>query len=129
MITVISEGTSPRPAPSAVGVRLVRNAAMVCAGSAVLAALVGALLGHAGAGGALATGLALGALNGALAGKLLRLPVPFIATSLMRLLTLSMIGVAIGLAFGLANIWLVILGVGLAQVVLAAVALRESMRA
>jgi hypothetical protein len=60
---------------------------------------------------------------------LLRLPVPFIATSLMRLLTLSMIGVAIGLAFGLANIWLVILGVGLAQVVLAAVALRESMRA
>jgi hypothetical protein len=102
---------------------------MVCAGAAILAALVGALLGHAGPGGALATGLALGAFNGALAGKLLWLPVPFIATSLMRLLTLSMIGVAIGLAFGLANIWLVILGVGLAQVVLAAVALRESMRA
>jgi hypothetical protein len=125
---VISEGASPRPKPSANGVRLVRNAAISCAVAAVLAAAIGTLLGHAAPGGALATGLALGALNGALAGKLLTLPIPFIATSLMRLLTLSMIGVAIGLAFGLTNIWLVILGVGLAQVVLAAVALRESMR-
>ena len=46
----------------------------------------------------------------------------------MRLLTLSMIGVALGLAFGLTNMWLVVLGVGVAQVVLAAVALRETMR-
>ena len=39
-----------------------------------------------------------------------------------------MIGIAIGLAFGLANIWLVILGLGIAQVVLAVTALRESLR-
>ena len=32
------------------------------------------------------------------------------------------------LAFGLANIWLVILGLGAAQVVLAIAALRESLR-
>jgi hypothetical protein len=125
---VISEGASTHPAPASIGLRLVRNAAIACAAAAVVAALVGVLIGHAGAGGALATGLALGALNGALAGKLLRLPVPFIATSLMRLLTLSMIGVALGLAFGLTNMWLVVLGVGVAQVVLAAVALRETMR-
>lgn len=126
---MISEGASTHPAPNSVGLRLVRNAAIACAVAAVLSALFGAVVGHPGPGGALATGLALGALNGALAGKLLRLPIPFIASSLMRLLTLSMIGIALGLAFGLTNIWLVVLGIGIAQVVLAAVAVRESMRA
>jgi len=86
------------------------------------------VLGHAGPGGALATGLAIGSINGALAARLIALPIPFLATSLLRVLTLSMIGIAIGLAFGLGNIWLVILGLGVAQVVLAIAALRESLR-
>ena len=90
MVEVISEGTSARPTPSANALRLIRNAAIVCAGVA--------------------------------------LPVPFLATSLLRIVTLSMIGIAIGLAFGIANVWLVILGLGISQVVLAAAALRESMR-
>jgi hypothetical protein len=125
---VISEGASPRPVPSSNALRLVRNAAIVCAGAAVLAAVVGVVLGHAGQGGALATGLAIGSINGALAAKLISLPTPFLATSLLRIVTLSMIGIAIGLAFGIANVWLVILGLGISQVVLAAAALRESMR-
>jgi hypothetical protein len=125
---MISEGASPRPATAATAFRLVRNAALVCAGAAVIAAVVGILLGHAGPGGALATGLAIGSINGALAAKLIALPVPFLATSLVRIITLSMIGIAIGLAFGVANIWLVILGLGISQVVLAAAALRESLR-
>jgi hypothetical protein len=108
--------------------RLVRNAALICAGAAVIAAVVGVLLGHPGPGGALATGLAMGSINGALAAKLIALPVPFLATSLLRIVTLSLIGIAIGLAFGVANIWLVILGLGISQVVLAAAALRESLR-
>ena len=125
MEEVISEGTSPRPAPSANALRLVRNAAIVCAGAAVIAAVVGIVLGHAGPGGALATGLAIGSINAA---RLIALPIPFLATSLLRILTLSTIGIAIGLAFGLANVWLVILGLGISQVVLAVAALRESMR-
>jgi hypothetical protein len=125
---VISEGTSPRPAPSAQALRLVRNAALACAGAALIAVVVGVALGHAGPGGALATGLALGSINGALAARLISLPVPFLATSLLRIITLSMIGIAIGLAFGLANVWLVILGLGVSQVVLAAAALREQLR-
>lgn len=125
---MISEGTSPRPAPSANALRLVRNAALVCAGAAVIAAVVGVVVGHAAPGGALATGLAIGSINGAIAAKLINLPLPFLATSLLRIITLSMIGIAIGLAFGLANIWLVILGLGIAQVVLALAALRESLR-
>jgi hypothetical protein len=125
---VISEGASSRPKTAASALRLVRNAALVCAGAAVVAAVVGVLVGHPGPGGALATGLAIGSINGAMAARLISLPIPFLATSLLRIVTLSMIGIAIGLAFGLANIWLVILGLGVAQVVLAAAALRESLR-
>jgi hypothetical protein len=125
---VISEGASSRPKTTANALRLVRNAALVCAGAAVVAAVVGILLGHPGPGGALATGLAIGSINGAMAARLISLPIPFLATSLLRIITLSFIGIAIGLAFGLANVWLVILGLGISQVVLAAAALRESMR-
>jgi hypothetical protein len=100
----------------------------VCAGAAVIAAIVGLIVGHPGPGGALATGLAIGSVNGAMAAKLIALPIPFLATSLLRVITLSMVGIAIGLAFGIANIWLVILGLGVAQVVLAMAALRESLR-
>jgi hypothetical protein len=125
---VTSDGASPRPKTAANALRLVRNAALVCAGAAVLAAIIGIVLGHAAQGGALATGLAIGSVNGAMAAKLIALPVPFLATSLLRIVTLSMIAIAIGLAFGVANIWLVILGLGVAQVVLAGAALREQLR-
>ncbi len=123
-----SEGASSRPKTTANALRLVRNAAFVCAGAAVLAVIVGFVIGHPAQGGALATGLAIGSVNGAMAAKLIALPVPFLATSLLRIVTLSMIAIAIGLAFGVANIWLVILGLGVAQVVLAAAALREQLR-
>jgi len=125
---VISEGASSRPKTTANALRLVRNAALICAGAAVVAAVMGILVGHPGPGGALATGLAIGSINGAMAARLISLPIPFLATSLLRIITLSMIGIAIGLAFGLANVWLVILGLGISQVVLAAAALRESVR-
>jgi hypothetical protein len=104
----------------------VRTAAIACAVLALLAAAAGLIAGQPLIGGALATGLALGAVNGALAARLFSLPVPFLATSLARLLTLSMIGIAIGLAFGLARVWLVILGVGVAQLALAGSALRSA---
>ena len=123
-----SDGASSRPETAANALRLVRNAALVCAGAAVITAIVGIVLGHAAQGGALATGLAIGSINGAMAAKLISLPVPFLATSLLRIVTLSMIAIAIGLAFGVANIWLVILGLGVAQVVLAGAALREQLR-
>jgi hypothetical protein len=46
---------------------------------------------------------------------------------MLRLFTLSMIGAAIGWPLGVSNIWLVILGIGAAQILLAASALRELM--
>ena len=115
-------------APLAAPERTVRTAAIACFAVAVAVAVSLSLAGRPLIGGAFATGLALGSLNGMVAGRLINLPVPFMATSLLRLLTLSLIRIAIGLAFGLANIWLVILGLGFAQFTLAAAALRAQVR-
>jgi len=108
--------------------RTVGPAVAVCVAGALIAVAVFSVLGRPASGGALAVGLILGAGNGLLAARLINLPLPFVATSLLRLVTLSMIGVAVGLALGLANIWLVILGLGVAQFALAASALREVAR-
>ena len=61
-----SEGAPPRPKTAANALRLVRNAALVCAGAAVISVLVGIVVGHPAPGGALATGLAIGSINGAM---------------------------------------------------------------
>jgi hypothetical protein len=104
---------------------MVRTAAITCAVAAVVAVIVYAVVGKPLSGVALGVGLLLGAVNGLAAAQLFKLPLPFVASSLARLVTLSMIGVAIGFALGVANIWLVILGLGAAQIVLAASALRQ----
>jgi hypothetical protein len=108
--------------------RTVRTAAFICVGIAAVALLVFGLLGRPASGGALACGLLLGTTNGLIAARLIALPLPFVASSLLRLVTLSMVGVAVGLALGVANIWLVILGLGAAQFVLAGSALRQVAR-
>lgn len=111
--------------PTALGGRLARAASLLAAGGAVVAVIGGAALGHVSAGAALAIGLLLGSVNGLIAGHLIRMPVPFVASSILRLFTLSMIGAAIGFTLGVDNIWLVILGIGAAQILLAATAFRE----
>jgi hypothetical protein len=116
-------------ATAAAPARAVRTAAIACVVLACLAVLVASLgFRQPLAGGAFATGALLGTLNGAAAAKLINLPVPFLATSLIRLVTLSMIGIAIGLAFGVSHIWLVILGLGVAQFALAGAALRAAVQ-
>ena len=107
---------------------MIRHVSIVCAILAAAALVVFSLLARPLAGIALAVGLLLGAGNGFLAARFLRLPLPFVASSLARLVTLSMIGVAVGFALGVANIWLVILGVGASQFVLVAFALRAVAR-
>ena len=115
--------------PSMAPMRAVRNAAVACVAFACIAVLIGAFAFRQPlAGGALAVGVLLGAVNGAAAARLINLPVPFLATSLARLVTLSMIGIAVGLAFGVSRIWLVILGLGIAQLALAGAAVRASVQ-
>jgi len=114
--------------PTAETRRPIRVAAVACVVAAVAAAAILAGLRQPLAGGALASGLLLGAVNGAAAARLIALPIPFVTSSLLRIVTLSMIGIAIGLAFGIERIWLVILGLGFAQLALAGAALRASLR-
>ena len=112
---------------TAIGGRLVRAALVVAVFGAVLAVVVAATLGQLRAGAAVAVGLLLGSVNGMVTARMIRLPLPFVASSMLRLVTLSMIGVAIGFALGVSVIWLVILGIGIAQILLAGSAIRELM--
>lgn len=108
--------------------RTVRFAGLACVVAAVVAAVAFAAVSHPLPGVALAVGLLLGATNGLAAARLFQLPIPFFASSLARIVTLTMIGIAIGLALGFRNIWLVILGLGVAQLVLAAAAVAQTVR-
>ncbi len=108
-----------------VAARTVRPAAIASLAFAAIGFTVFAILGHLLSGVALAVGFLLGAGNGLLAARLIGLPLPFMVSSLARLVTLSMIGVAIGFTLGLSNIWLVALGLGVSQFIIAASALRQ----
>jgi hypothetical protein len=108
--------------------RPARIAATISAAAAVLVVVIFLAVGRPVLGGALGVGLLLGSINGFAVGRTLAWRVPFAATSILRLVTLALVGGAVGLAFGLSNIWLVILGLGIAQLTLAAVAVREIAR-
>ena len=108
--------------------RTLKLAGLVCVAGALTAIAAFGATRHPLAGVALAVGLLLGATNGMAAARLIRLPIPFFATSLARIVTLTTIGIAIGLALGFTNIWLVILGLGAAQLVLAGAALAYTVR-
>jgi hypothetical protein len=108
--------------------RTVRSAALACVAGAAAAITAFGLTGHPLPGVALAAGLLLGAGNGAAAARLLSLPLPFFASSLARIVTLTTIGIAVGLALGFSNVWLVILGLGVAQLLLASAALLRTVR-
>ena len=102
---------------------------VACAGMAVVALVVAAALGQPLAGVALALGLMLGAGNGFLAVRLLGLGVAFAATSLLRLLILTMLAIASGFVLGWDRAILVAAGMAVAQLVLSGASLREVLRA
>lgn len=61
--------------------------------------------------------------NGIVTNKLVGNGLPVIATSMLRLMVLSVLAVGIGLVFfGIRHVWTVVLGVALAQFVLAGMA-------
>jgi len=53
--------------------------------------------------------------------------VGFTAVSLVRLLVLTGLGLGIGLLIGLSQVWLVVGGIAIAQLVLAGFAVREAL--
>jgi hypothetical protein len=76
------------------------------------------------AGAALAAGLLIGSANGFLAERSLASG-SFRVFSLGRLAALSTAGIGVGFLLGVDVIWLVVMGLALAQVALSAAAIRE----
>lgn len=76
---------------------------------------------------ALAIGVLIGSANGLLVQRSLALGVGFTALSLVRLLLLTGLGLGIGLLIGLSQVWLVVGGIAVAQLVLAGFAVREAL--
>ena len=102
--------------------------AYVCAAAAAVVMVTAAIIGEPLAGVLLATGLLLGAGNAVLTALFLRGPVPFMATSMMRLLLLTLLALASGAVFGWRNALMLALGVAVAQMILAAASAREMLR-
>lgn len=105
--------------------RLVRSTIAVSAIAAIAAFIVGIALGQVRPGLALGIGLLVGSVNGILVQRSVSLGVGFTALSLVRLMLLTAFGLGIGLLIGLPQVWLVVVGMALAQLVLAGFAVRE----
>jgi hypothetical protein len=106
--------------------RLVRRTVWVSAAGALAVLVAGLALGQWRNALALAIGLLIGSANGLMVQRSLTLGMAFSALSLVRLLVLTAIGIGIGLLIGIAQVWLVVVGIGLAQLVLAGWAVREA---
>jgi len=104
---------------------------MTTIGCAVLAAatvVASTLSGHTGFGAGLAAGLLLGSLNGYVIQELLVRRTPFRTASLVRLVAFSSLVLIAVVLFG-TQAWTVPLGIGLAQLVMVAAAVRQGLRA
>ena len=99
-----------------------------CAVLAVVIAIGAALFGHLSLGVGIGAGLLLGSLNGYLIQALLGRGTPMVAGSLLRLVKFSAIVVIAALMLGSAA-WTLPLGIGLAQLVMVAVGVRQGLRA
>jgi hypothetical protein len=119
---VISKSVSARPA------HVVRSAALACIVAAVGCALIGIIVGHATFGLGLAVGLAVGAGNGYAADRLLLVGVPFVATSMLRIIVLTLVALVAGLTVGFSAAVPVVAGLAAAQLILAGSAVVESVR-
>lgn len=101
---------------------------MSCLIAAVMVVVALVATGYPRAGIAASAGLALGSVNGMLAGRALGAGMNPRLSGLIRLGVLSAAAIAVGLAIGLDYAWLVILGVGAAQMVLVGFAARSLLR-
>lgn len=119
---MISKSVSARPA------HVVRSAALACVAAAIMGAVIATAVGHAGFGLGLAVGLAVGGGNGYAADRLLLVGVPFVATSMMRIIVLTLVALVAGLTVGFSAAVPVVAGLALAQLILAGSAVVELVR-
>lgn len=106
---------------------LQKNVVATCVAIAAASAVGGSLTGHAEVGFALSAGLLLGSLNGYLIQGLMRRGAPFAVSGLFRIMLFS--SVVLVAAFTLRSAaWALALGIGLAQLVMVAVGVRQGLR-
>jgi hypothetical protein len=105
--------------------RVVRLSTLACLVLAGVVAIGLAVAGHGVDGVFVAAGMVIGASNAWMAQRLINLGIPFAATSMLRIMTLTLVAGIVGLAGGLNRVFLAIAGVGIAQLVMAVSALRE----
>jgi hypothetical protein len=105
--------------------RLVHLSTVVCLAGAALVLVGATFFGRPAAGAALGVGMVIGAANGHIARRLLDIGVPFGITSMLRITLLTALAVAVGAIFGFGHVFLVVLGLGIAQLIMAGSALRE----
>jgi hypothetical protein len=86
------------------------------------------LAGHASVGMGLAIGVLIGSFNGFTLQAVVDRRAPILATSIVRLAMFSVLSIAAARLIG-GSIWSVVLGVGLAQLVMVAVGARRGLRA
>lgn len=98
--------------------------------SLVLAAAVvaaGGMMGFNGVGPAIGLGLAVGAVNGFIIQLLLERRAPILPTSLLRLAMFTVIAVAAAKLTGW-SVWPLAAGIGMAQLVMVGVGVRQGLR-
>lgn len=107
---------------------MLKVAFVACLVLAALSVVIGPLSGHWVVGVGICIGLLVGAGNGYAAERLVRTGVPFLATSLLRIVVLTLAAMVAALVMGFSRAWTVVLGVALAQVLLALSAAGEIVR-
>jgi hypothetical protein len=107
---------------------MLRETVIASAILALVAATVAGFLGQISIGLGLATGLLLGSANGYAINVLLGHEAPFLAASVLRLATLSALGLLLALTLGI-SAWPVMIGVAGAQLVMVGTGVRQGLRA
>ena len=98
---------------------VVRLATRCSAALAVVVVIGSGLLGFAAIGALIALGLTVGVINGIVIERLMATWVPFMVTSMMRLVVLSAVVLGAVVVLGAGHVWPLVLGVGIAQLALA----------
>ena len=107
---------------------MLRETVIASAILALVATTVGGVVGQWSIGLGLGAGLLIGSANGYAIDLLLGREAPFLATSVMRLATLSALGLLLAVALGI-SAWPVMIGVAGAQLVMVGTGVRQGLRA
>jgi hypothetical protein len=107
---------------------MLRDSVVASAILALVVTTMAALFGQLGVGIGVAAGLLLGSANGYAIQTLLGRATPFLAASMLRLATLSILGLLLAVVFGI-SAWPVMVGVAAAQLVMVGAGVRQGLRA